>query len=177
MTLPTRFRFVPTEQEILFAKVLASTGKFDDAWLSAGFKDDGATKNYNRAIRLAKKDKIIERVAFFKGELVKRGDVSANEVIAETKAIAFSNVADFLDENNEICLDGVSRAQLAAVKQLEVIQTEFGVTHKVIFYDKLQGLEKLFKMLNLFERNQQASAPRIVLNLGKQEQVTVIEQN
>jgi len=174
MSIPTRFRFVPTEQEILFAKVIASTGSFSEAWLLAGFKDGGETKNYNRAIRLAKKDKIVERVGFYRDELVKRGDVSANEVISETKSVAFSNIKDFLNSDNEISLDGLSRDQLAAVKQLDVIQTEFGVTHKVIFYDKLQALEKLFKMLNLFESNQRAS---IVLNLGKQEQINVIEQN
>jgi Terminase small subunit len=177
MEMLAEFKFAPTEQEVLFARCLARESDYAKAWLDAGYEDLGHTKNYTRGIRLAKKKKISERLEFFKTELIQKADIKDYEVIGELKAIALSNAADFINDEDGELIDfrDLTRSQMAAVKRIKVTQTEVGVTREVFFHDKPQALEKLAKMLNLYERNNQANAPKIILNLGKQETVNVID--
>lgn len=172
------FKYAPSEQEVLFAQCLVRNGDYAAAWLDAGYEDFGQSKNYTRGLSLSKKSKIIERLEFFKMLLAKKANIKDYEIINEVKAIALGNAQDFFDEQGELVdLSTLSREQMASVKKIKVTHDQFGTTKEIQFHDKLQGLEKLFKMLNLYERNNQASAPKVVLNLGKQEVVNVIEQN
>ncbi len=177
MEMLAEFKFAPSEQEVLFARCLARESDYAKAWLGAGYEDLGHTKNYTRGIALAKKGKVSERLEFFKSELIQKADIKDYEVIGEIKAVALSNASDFIsDEDGELVdFRNLSREQMASVKRIKVTQTEFGVVREVFFHDKMQALEKLAKMLNLYERNNQANAPKIVLNLGKQERVNVID--
>jgi len=171
------FKYAPSEQEILFAQCLVRRDDYAEAWVDAGYEDFGPTKNALRGIALSKKTKIKERLEFFKMLLAKKADIKDYEVIGEVKAIALSNAQDFFDEQGELVdFSTLSRTQMAAVKKIKITHGQFGTTKEIQFHDKLQGLDKLFKMLNLYERNNQANAPKIVLNLGKQEQINVIEQ-
>ncbi len=171
------FKYAPSEQEVLFTQCLARNDDYAEAWTDAGFEDKGHTENHKRGLALSKKKKISERLNFFKAQLVKKANIKDHEVIGEVKAIALSNAQDFIDHDGEfVDFDKLTRTQMAAVKKIKITQTQFGVVKEVQFHDKLQALDKLFKMLNLFERNNQANAPKIILNLGKQEQINVIEQ-
>jgi len=161
------FKFAPSTQEVVFAELLARTTDPERAWLEAGFKDEGSNKNISKALALAKKPKIQERLEYHKALLIHKANLSDSEVISEMKDLALSNMADYLDENNEFKdFNTLSRNQMAAVKKLKVTQTEYGVVHELVLYDKTVALDKLFKMLNLFERHTQANAPKIVLNLN-----------
>lgn len=172
------FKYAPSEQELLFAQCLVRDDDYAGAWLDAGYTDHGTSKNHLKGLALSRKSKIKERLEFFRMLLAKKANIRDYEVIGEVKAIALSNAQDFIDRDGEfVDFSTLSRTQMAAVKKIKITQTEFGVVKEVMFHDKLQALDKLFKMLNLYERNNQANAPKIVLNLGKQETLNVIEQN
>jgi len=161
------FKYAPSQQEITFAEVFARTQDPEQAWLDVGFEDFGSTKNIKKALKLAKTKKIIERLDYSRQMLIQRANVSDSEVISEMKGLALSNMADYLNENNEFKdFSKMPRALMAAVKKLKITQTEYGVVHELQLYDKPQALDKLFKMLNLFERHTQANAPKIILKLN-----------
>ncbi len=171
------FKYVPTDQEITFAQVVACTGDYARAWTESGYEDKGQAKNYRSGYALSRRDKIVERVAFAKQMLAHKAELRDELVVNGFKSLAFSNMADFIDGDGEIIdLATLSRDQMFAVKSVKVTQTEFGVVREVVLHDKFPNMDRLAKILNLYERNNQASAPKIVLNLGKQEVVNVIEQ-
>ncbi len=170
------FKFAPSSQEILFAEMFSRTQDPEQSWLDAGFEDEGPTKNIKKALALSKKPKILERLDYNQQLLIQKANLTDSTVVSEMKCLALSNMADYLDENNEFKdFNTLSRDQMAAVKKLKITQTEYGVVHEIVLYDKPQALDKLFKMLNLFERHTQANAPKIVLNLGNASQPVVIE--
>ncbi len=178
MGILVKFKYAPTEQEVLFARCLVRSEDYAQSWLDAGFEDGGHTDNYKRGMALSRKKKISERLNFFRSELIQKANISDAMVISELKSIAMSNAADFIDGDGEIIdLSLLTRTQMAAVKRIKITQTEFGVIKEVFLHDKLQALEKLTKMLNLYDKNNQANAPKIVLNLGNRETVNVIEQS
>jgi len=161
------FKYAPSTQEVVFAEILARTQDPEQAYLDAGFENLGSVKNVKKALALAKTSKIQERLEYHKALLIQKANLTDSEVISEMKDIALSNMADYIGEDNEFKpFNELSRSQMAAVKKIKITQTEYGVVHEVTLYDKTQALDKLFKMLNLFERHTQANAPKIVLNLN-----------
>jgi predicted MarR family transcription regulator len=168
------FKYAPSTQEVVFAEILARTQDPEQAWLDAGYESLSSSKNIKKALALAKTNKIQERLEYHKALLIQKANLSDSEVISEMKDIAMSNMADYVTEDNEFkSFDSLSRSQMAAVKKIKITQTEYGVVHEVTLYDKTQALDKLFKMLNLFERHTQANAPKITLNLNNVNQQVV----
>lgn len=163
----TQFKFAPSTQEIAFATLLARTSDPERAWLEAGFNDDGTNKNIRKALSLAKKEKIRERLDYERQVVRQKADVSANDVLSETGNIAFSNIKDFLDENDEfIPLSKLPRDVTAAVQSLKITETEYGVVRELKFHPKFAALKAFIEVHNLTERHTQANAPKIVLKLN-----------
>lgn len=173
----TEFKYVPTEQELEFAHVLARSGDYATAWLEAGYPDKGQALNHRSGYTLSKKDRIQERVEFAKLVLAQKSNLSDVQVVGEFKDIGFANMMNYMDKDmDDIDLSQCTREQMAAVKKVKITQTEFGVIKEIQLHDKLPALDRLAKILNLYERNNQASAPKIILELGNKEVINVIEQ-
>jgi hypothetical protein len=167
-----QFKFAPSTQEVAFATLLARTSDPERSWLEAGFEDCGSTKNIKKALSLAKKEKIQERLDYEKQLVVQKSNVSSADVITETSNIAFSNIKDFLDENDEfIPLHTLPRSVTAAVQSLKRTETEYGVVTEIKLVPKTPALKMFVEMHNLNERHTQANAPKIVLNLGSQKAI------
>lgn len=166
----TQFKFAPSTQEVLFAELLSRTHDPERSWLEAGFDDVGRTKNVKKALALAKKDKIQERLEYEKQLILQKSNVSDADIISEVACIAFSNMADFIDENDEfIPLHKLPRAVTAAVQSIKRTETEYGVVTELKLAPKTPALKMHVEMHNLNERHTQANAPKIVLNLGNKQ--------
>ena len=163
----TEFKFAPSTQEIVFAEMFARSHDPERAWLDAGFEDLGSTKNIKKALSLAKTKKIQERLNYEKQLVIQKSNISSPDIIAETANIAFSNIKDFVDENDEfIPLHTLPRSVTAAVQSIKKTETEFGVVTEIKLIPKTPALKMFVEMHNLNERHTQANAPKIVLKLN-----------
>ena len=119
--------------------------------------------------------------------LTKKAGLTAEQIINEVSSLAFSNVADYMDvENNEIILKDwskLSREQLAAVQEISVVREKYIKGHnsdddkflqiiKFKLHDKRPNLELLGRRFNAFPNKLQLSDPddkpleivRVVIN-------------
>lgn len=168
----TQFKYAPSTQEVLFAELLSRTSDPERSWLEAGFDDLGSTKNIKKSLSLAKTKKIQERLEYEKQLILQKSNVSDADIISEVACIAFSNIADFVDDNDEfIPLHKLSRSITAAVQSLKRTETEFGVVTELKLAPKTPALKMHVEMHNLNERHTQANAPKIVLNLGNKKEL------
>jgi phage terminase small subunit len=114
-----------------------------------------------QASHLLSLTKVKDYVAVLQKKLQDETNISAKKVIAEFAKIAFSNVGDFIEENNEITdLSKLNRDKLATV---ESIQSDIrhdggdsqGYTEKVKlkFHSKVSALENLGKHLGIYAEN------------------------
>jgi phage terminase small subunit len=98
------------------------------------------------------------RIKELTSEVEKQLFFKAHDVLTETGRIAFSNIQDFLDPDNEFKdISKIDRAIAASVQSIKVTETtvgvEFPVTTKKIeikLYDKLKANEMLGKYFKLW---------------------------
>jgi hypothetical protein len=81
-------------------------------------------------------------------------DLSPDRVIDEYAAIAFSNIADYMDvrpfgDFTVKPLDAISRSALSAVKSMKTIPSPYGIRTEITMYDKIPALEKLAVLMGL----------------------------
>lgn len=85
-----------------------------------------------------------------------KAGLTAAMVIEELRKVGFTNIRDFLDENNDVkSILTVDEAKAAAVSSIKVVEQQFGetTTRSTTFklHDKISALEKLGKHLGIFE--------------------------
>lgn len=84
-----------------------------------------------------------------------RTQITADEVLEELAALAFANVADYVDwgPNGVALLDKskLTRKQCAALVEVAETTTKAGGTKRVKIHDKLSALEKLGRHLGVFK--------------------------
>lgn len=81
-------------------------------------------------------------------------DLSPSRVIAEHAAIAFSNIADFIIEQEFGSfrvrdLNTISRSKMQAVKSIETKPGAFGLHTKIVMHDKHPSLKAMGEMMGL----------------------------
>jgi len=87
-----------------------------------------------------------------------RAQVSAAEVIAELKALGFSNMKDYVDEGNKPKdVSTMDRYLAAAVQEVSIEEKTYKgvttVTRKIKLYDKLNALDKIARHLGFYEKD------------------------
>lgn len=87
-------------------------------------------------------------------EEASKQDMSPDRVVAEHAAIAFSNIADYVDvrpfgDFTVKSLDTIPRAALAAVKSLKTIPSPYGIRTEVVLHDKHPSLKVLTELMGL----------------------------
>lgn len=102
-------------------------------------------------------------------EQAQRAAVTADELIAELKKIAFANMQDFVDESNDPkLLHDMDRDQTAAIQEVGTETSEFKGTvtikRKIKLLSKLDAIEKLGRHIGLFEKDN--SQKRAVVKIG-----------
>lgn len=81
-------------------------------------------------------------------------DLSPTRVVKEHAAIAFSNIADYLDvrpfgDFTVKSLDSIPRAALAAVKSMKTIPSPYGIRTEITLHDKHPSLKALGELMGL----------------------------
>lgn len=150
----------------LFAQKLAEGRSATEAYRLAGYKPSD-----QNAARLSKTDKIRTRIDEILSESAERTGVTIDWIVSELKAIAGSNMADYMCSNYEgipvLSFADLTRAQTAALSEVTVDTymdghgEEAREVKKVKFklHDKKGALVDLGKFLGMFKDKVELSGP------------------
>lgn len=125
------------------------------AAIRAGYSPDTAKESASRLMRLPKiRDEIEDRM----GEQTAKMGVTPERVLQELCLIAFANMQDVTDQDEEgnttVNMKNLRREVAASIAEL-TITTKHGKTttqtHKIRLADKLSALEKIGKFLGMFK--------------------------
>lgn len=135
------------------------------ALIRAGYAgDDRALKQ--QACKMFRKPSVREYLAQLQLELKEKTLVSAEQVILELSRIAFSNIQDFLGDDNEIVdLKTLPRETTAAVASVKKTINTFKELDRSVttftLHSKTDALEMLGRYLGLFEADNRQRKPVI----------------
>lgn len=87
-------------------------------------------------------------------EAANEQDLSPDRVIAEHAAIAFSNIADYLNvmpfgDFSVKSLNEIPRAAMAAVKSMKTIPSPYGIRTEITLHDKHPSLKAMGELMGL----------------------------
>lgn len=127
--------------------------------------------------RLLKKDEIGHQIKLLLEKTSERLEISKDRVLQELAAIGYSNVVDFIDDDNKVkSLKDIPRILTKAISGIEVTETTetnmatgkstTEINTKLKFHPKTAALDSLSKHLGLFEKdnNQKAKLKITVTN-------------
>lgn len=105
-------------------------------------------------------------------------EVTTEKLLAEMASVAFSDVADFLDDDGKINIGKASRLTKKAIKSLKVrrINRSDDIEEDIVelvLHDKIGSLDKLFKNKGLYSAD---NAQRSVAELSTHELLAEIER-
>lgn len=153
-----------TRQQELFAQGLVAGFSQADAYRRAYPR---AAKHKDAAVwveasKLAAHPKVRLRVDAAMKRLAEQAELDGAELVREARAIAFSSVANLMHPDGRVKLPmELDKATAAAVKKFKI--DDLGRV-EYDFHDKNNALERLFKYLGLFEKdNKQKSDPLTAL--------------
>ncbi len=117
--------------------------------------------------RLLKNAKIAEAVRDAKNRASYQAEVTLERVLQEEKCLAYSNVAEVFKDRNgtPIRPDELPEETQRALSGIEIIETEIAgvktTKYKYRFWDKGRSLERLGKVLGIFEKDNSQQASKI----------------
>jgi phage terminase small subunit len=129
------------------------------AYLRAGYNVRGARSAGVNGSRLLSNAWIQNAVALKQKELAGKCDVSAERVIREVAALAFSDVRKMFNDDGALKkiheLDDATAASIASIEVDEIYSGDkiIGVTKKIKMWDKNSAQERLCKHLGLFRED------------------------
>jgi phage terminase small subunit len=101
------------------------------------------------------KPEIQERIQAKMNRRAERTEITADRVLEEIARIAFSDISEVLEWDGRTFtikpFAKLTKAQLAAIAEMNESVTVAGASQKIKFHDKLGALEKLGKHLGLFK--------------------------
>ena len=149
-----------TPMQMAFVHAMANIGENGErvkyqtqAAIEAGYS--AATAGM-KACQLMKDPKIAEAIDKLLAKKLKRFDITPDRVLQEVAALAFSNKADFYDEEGRLkSITALPRDVSAALSSVEVSVSTSNlgapaVVQKIRLHDKVRALELLGRNLKLF---------------------------
>ena len=164
-----------TDKEEIFCQAVVKGSNDSDAYRSAYDTAKMKPESVNRmAHDLRQNLKITSRIAYLREQAAKAAVVTESHVLQEAARIGFSDPRQLFDENgNLLPVKQWADSLAAAVKSFkvvsrkvvtqtgendELITTETAVT-EVSMWDKNSALEKLFKHMGLYEKDNKQRNP------------------
>lgn len=165
-----------TPKERLFIAEYLKDKNGSRAAIAAGYKKAGAAVTASKLIR---KPNVAEAINASLTQIIEKAELTAAEVLAEIRKLAFADVTDAFDENGELknlkTLPEDVRKALSSVETDELFEgfgkerEKIGVTRKVKFADKVRALEmlaKYFKLLtDVSEVTGANGGPQVILTM------------
>ena len=140
------------KQEYFVNSVLAGKDLATAAY-EAGYCPNGNKATLtDRGKELMRRPSVLLRLAYRRGKLAQKYDVSAGRVIRALAEIAFSDPARFLDADTGNLL-ALHEMQPRARRAISSIEVTAGNVTKVRCWPKVDALEKLCKHLGLFAKD------------------------
>lgn len=130
-----------------------------------------------QSARLLANVSIQDCISTLQRKLSDKLEITSERVLGELAKVAFSNIQDYLEDDNTIAdLSQLPRDTAAAVESIKKTSTEWGTGDKggtktyISFklYDKIAALEKLGKHLGIFEMDNKQKAT--VINVLRPEE-------
>lgn len=164
-----------TDKEEIFCQAVVAGKNNSDAYRDAYVTGKMKLETINRrACELRQYGKITARIAYLREQAAKAAVVTESHVLQEAARIGFSDPRQLFDENgNLLPVKQWADSLAAAVKSFkvvsrkvvtqtgendELITTETAVT-EVSMWDKNSALEKLFKHMGLYEKDNKQRNP------------------
>lgn len=121
---------------------------------------------------LLKKPEIQDLISKFQEERAKRTEVTSDRVLLELARMGFSNIKDFVDEQDEVrMIHELDDNQSACISEIhDTITTVDGVAtrkRKIKLYDKPSALEKIARHLGFFKEDNDQTGKVIEVTFGK----------
>lgn len=130
---------------------------------------------YSAGHALLKNPDVKKKISEFQHDLQKRTEITAEKVIQELAAIGFSNIQDFIrDDNKPENLKRLQRRKGSSVHSVKVVETETEMDNGRIYkrtstsfklHDKVRALENLGKHLGIFEKDNLQAAGKVVITI------------
>lgn len=130
----------------------------------AGFSEDTAKQ---QAWQILQRDDVQEYLQKLRIEYADKAGVTKEKVMREVAKISFSDIRNYYTGDDKLKpitdLDDNEAAALASVKTYEEYSQHevIGINKEIKLYDKLAGLEKLARMLGMYEKDNEQAAARI----------------
>ncbi|MDQ5985879.1 MAG: hypothetical protein CSYNP_01596 [Syntrophus sp. SKADARSKE-3] len=179
-----------TPQQAAFAEDYATYANPDKAVAIAGYQSKGKFAK-QRAADLLNHEGILKYIKALRDNAFLRANLCLDDVIAEYKKMAFTNMADYVDWNNnriiikdkhELTVD-----QQAGVLEITETETKLGKTVSIKLHPKQAALDKLYKMMTEMDdrlaAKKPAGDPKLQINmnnvrviLGDSKQRKAVEQ-
>lgn len=152
------------KQEYFVNSVLAGKDLATAAY-EAGYCPNGNKATLtDRGKELMRRPSVLLRLAYRRGKLAQKYDVSAGRVIRALAEIAFSDPARFLDEDTGNLL-ALHEMQPRARRAISSIEVTAGNVTKVRCWPKVDALEKLCKHLGLFAKDNAQKPQPVQFNI------------
>lgn len=161
-----------TEQVRRFCDRYFETLNGTQSAIYAGFSEHTARV---QASQMLATDEVEEYLTVLRNDLAEKTSVSQQKVLNEIAKIAFSDIRNFYQEDNNlkpiIDLDDNEAAALSSVKSFEerIPGTDIvaGYNKEIKLYDKLGGLEKLARILGMYKEDNEQARSKNEIDLSK----------
>lgn len=135
----------------LFCQYYVQLGNANKAYAMAGYQLHSGS-----VARLVKRPDIQQRIQFLRQKICEELEVTSERVLREYAVIAFSNLADYLQQRDNEgvgvkSLHALSKEQASAISEFKETETTRGKTLTFKLYDKMNALGVLSKHLGLFD--------------------------
>lgn len=145
-----------TEKQMLFCREYIIDFNAKQAAIRAGYPEKSAAVEAHKLLKTAP---IQNYLSSIKKEVSDRLNVTVDDIMKELMSIGFSNIRDFIDDDNKIKnLSSVKRKKTSSISHYKITRSEFGKgshegkkeTVEIRFHDKLSALEKIAKRINFY---------------------------
>lgn len=153
-----------------FARLVAEGLDARRAYVDAGYRATSSVAETRNANKMLADPLVKARVAFIRRGLALSAGVDMRQVMEELAALAFSNMADFIDlsspDNPRVDLSGITRKQAAAIREIttETYVDGHGEDAREVrrvrlkLYDKLGPLKEMLAHLRALQKEEDARA-------------------
>ena len=143
------------EQQKRFCQLWVEKQNLADAWLAAGYKSKNRDNAKRAASRLMSTNVYVqEYISDLLKEQEQRAEKTTDDVIKELIKIGFSNIQDYLTENNEVVdLSKTPRDKAAAIESIQVdIRHDGGDSNGYVEKVRFKMHSKLTALKELLDR-------------------------
>lgn len=162
-----------TDKELTFARVIARGGHGPEAVDTAGYSVKTAGGKRQLAYKIQQRPHVLEAIEHFKKQNMARLDLTDAGIVGRFAALAQANIKNCINpDTGEIInpkdLPEVVAFGLNSYKETQHFDKDgnhIRTVREIRLADRIKAMENLAKMANLYEKHQEAGAPKFQFNM------------